>query len=62
MLKEQHIPRSVGKVVKIAEHEIGTPFHSQYLKTELCALSDNDVMFLMSKQGKDEYQSVEKRY
>jgi len=35
MLKEQHIPRSVGKVSNIAAQEIGVPFHSQYFSIDL---------------------------
>jgi len=38
MLNEQHIPWSVGKVVKIAEQEIGIPFHSQYRSSALAPL------------------------
>jgi len=60
MLNEQHIPWSVGNVVKIAEQEIGTPFHSQYLRRELPPLL-KAVMFLMSKQGREAYHRVENR-
>jgi hypothetical protein len=55
MLKVQHIPWSVGKAVKMAEHSTWMPFHSQYLKMELPPLTfspmESVVMFLMSKQG-----------
>ena len=32
MLKEQHMPASVGNIWKMSEQETGWPFHSQYLK------------------------------
>ena len=35
MLNEQQRPRSVGKVTKMAAHEIGSPFHSQYFNIDL---------------------------
>jgi len=57
MLKEQHMPWSVGKVVKIAEQEIGIPFHSQYFINALAPLL-NAVLFRMSKHGREEYHSV----
>jgi len=34
-LNEQHIPLSVGNVEKMAEHEMGFPFHSQYLSKDV---------------------------
>jgi hypothetical protein len=58
MLNEQHMPLSVGNVVKMAEQDIGMPFHSQYLRMELPSFLST-VIFLMSKQGKVEYHSVE---
>jgi hypothetical protein len=51
MLNEQHIPVSVGKLEKIAEHGTATPFHSQYFNSDLSAF-DVDVMPGISKHGR----------
>ncbi len=53
------MPRSVGKVVKMAEQEIGLPFHWQDLRTPISP-DLSDVTPLTSKQGKVEYHRFEK--
>jgi hypothetical protein len=60
MLNEQHMPWSVGKVVKMAAHETGVPFHSQYVRSELPLSPLAAVTFCMSKHGREAYQSVAK--
>jgi hypothetical protein len=35
MLKEQHLPWSVGKDLKMSEHGMSTPFHWQNFRTDL---------------------------
>ena len=54
MLKEQHMPASVGNILKMAEQETGSPFHSQYLRTE-ASPSLSALIPLTSLQGKVEY-------
>jgi len=60
MLNAQHIPRSVGNVVKIAEQGIASPFHSQCLSNDFSP-SPFEVKFLTSKHGKVEYHRDENR-
>ena len=48
------MPRSVGNVVKMAEHEMGFPFHLQAFKMLFSPLSC-DVTPLTSKQGVDAF-------
>jgi hypothetical protein len=48
----------VGKVLKIAEHGISSPFHSQYLKMDRPP-SVCDVKSVKSRQGKLVYHNAE---
>ena len=56
MLNEQHMPRSVGNILKIEGQEIFFPFHEQLLIIDIWS-GQFDVTFLTSKQGNCEYQS-----
>ena len=54
MLKEQHMPASVGNILKMAEQETGWPFHSQYLRTEVSPFF-SALIPLTSLHGSVEY-------
>jgi len=54
MLKEQHIPWSVGKVVKIEEQGIDMVFQEQYFRMDFSP-STSEVIPFLSKQGNVEY-------
>ena len=59
MLKVQHMPRSVGNVLKMAEQGTGSPLHSQYLRSPFWP-SYSDVTPFTSKQGSFEYHRIDR--
>ena len=57
MLKAQHMPRSVGKVLKMASHGSSTPFQKQDLSNDF-SLRWLEVVLIKSKQGNVEYHRI----
>jgi hypothetical protein len=51
-----HVP--VGNIVKMAEQDMATPFHSQYRKAAVPPVWPSWVRFRTSKQGSEAYQRV----